>query len=356
LTIQIYDFFLKFTIYNKKMLTELQHRKLFIESSNVLLSRLELNQLNEEDNISFFDKIFNIKELVSFFNMLLKAENNFLLTKYLDLLIANIKRISQTVKATLQTIGFGKFIDNFISKINNSANIKNLLKLSAVACIFNFILSIYSNTPKLTEWLNKLVADGMINTISSSFTDIADYISLLLKIVGSIAFVYNVLVLPYKEEILASLNKVKKFNMSKNISEHFNKATIYNKKKMKKVLITESQLRAMVRKMLMEQPIRSTPVGTSGFESETGQQPQTGQQQTQQPKVSPAAQSVITIINGPNGNTPLITKLKNIKTANDLTAIINFITSKTSVEENNTATAGRNVALGFRNIQTQAGG
>jgi hypothetical protein len=35
---------------------------------------------------------------------------------------------------------------------------------------------------------------------------------------------------------------------------------------MKKVLITESQLRAMVRKMLMEQtPMGSTPVGSTGF-------------------------------------------------------------------------------------------
>lgn len=248
------------------MLTELQHRKLFIESSNILLSRLELNQLNEEDNINFFDKIFNIKELVSFFKMLLKPENNFLLTTYLGLLIADIKRVSQTVKATLQTIGFGKFIDNFINQINNSANIKNLLKLSAVACIFHFILSIYSNIPKLTEWLNKLVADGMVNSISNSFTDIMDYISLLLKIVGNIGFVYNILVLPYKEQILALLDKLSKFNMAKNISEHFNKTSIYNKRKMNKVLINESQLRAMVRKMLMEQtPMGSTPVGSTGF-------------------------------------------------------------------------------------------
>ena len=34
---------------------------------------------------------------------------------------------------------------------------------------------------------------------------------------------------------------------------------------MKKVLVTESQLRAMVRKMLMEQTPMATPVGATGF-------------------------------------------------------------------------------------------
>lgn len=114
-------------------------------------------------------------------------------------------------------------------------------------------------------------------------------------------------------------------------------STIYNKKRMKKVLITESQLRGMVRKMLNE----IEDVATT--------------KQTMQPKVSPAAQSVINIINGPNGNTLLASKLQTIKNPNDLTAIINFITSKTSVNKNATASVGRNVASGFKNIQTQAG-
>ena len=39
---------------------------------------------------------------------------------------------------------------------------------------------------------------------------------------------------------------------------------------MKKVLITESQLRTMVRKMLMEQTaMGSTPVGSTGFQTNT---------------------------------------------------------------------------------------
>jgi len=41
---------------------------------------------------------------------------------------------------------------------------------------------------------------------------------------------------------------------------------------MKKVLVTESQLRAMVRKMLMEQTPMATPVGATGFASQDGQQ------------------------------------------------------------------------------------
>jgi len=44
---------------------------------------------------------------------------------------------------------------------------------------------------------------------------------------------------------------------------------------MKKVLITESQLRAMVRKMLMEQQaMGSTPVGSTGFAPQGQQQDQ----------------------------------------------------------------------------------
>ena len=123
---------------------------------------------------------------------------------------------------------------------------------------------------------------------------------------------------------------------------------------MKKVLITESQLRAMVRKMLIEQTMMGgMGIGSRGFVPEQ-EQPQTGQQQTQQPKMSPAAQSVIDIINGPSGNTPLANKLKSITNPNDLTAIISFITSKTSLKGNNTASVGRNVASSFKNIQTQA--
>ncbi len=112
---------------------------------------------------------------------------------------------------------------------------------------------------------------------------------------------------------------------------------------MKKVLISESQLRAMVRKMLMEQtPMGSTPVGT----------PQA--QTSQQPKISSNAQQVINIINGTTGTTPLINKLKTITNPNDLTAIINFITSKTSLKGNTTATVGTNLAKNMKNVPTQA--
>jgi hypothetical protein len=114
---------------------------------------------------------------------------------------------------------------------------------------------------------------------------------------------------------------------------------------MKKVLITESQLRAMVRKMLMEQQtMEGTAVGT----------PQA--QTSQQPKIGSNAQQVINIINGPAGTTPLINKLKAITNPNDLTAIINFITSKTSLKDSNTATVGTTLAKNIRNVQTQAPG
>jgi hypothetical protein len=116
---------------------------------------------------------------------------------------------------------------------------------------------------------------------------------------------------------------------------------------MKKVLISESKLRAMVRKMLFEMDGMSTGVGTTGFQQPQGQQ-------TQQPKMSPAAQSVIDIINGPSGNTPLANKLKSITNPNDLTAIISFITSKTSLKGNNTASVGKNIASNIKNVQTQA--
>jgi hypothetical protein len=113
---------------------------------------------------------------------------------------------------------------------------------------------------------------------------------------------------------------------------------------MKKVLITESQLRAMVRKMLMEQPtMTGMGVGSTGFAPVN-----------QQPKISPAAQSVIDIINGPSGNTPLANKLKSITNPNDLTTIINFITSKTSLKGNTTASVGKNIASNIKNVQTQA--
>lgn len=116
---------------------------------------------------------------------------------------------------------------------------------------------------------------------------------------------------------------------------------------MKKVLITESQLRAMVRKMLMEQTaMGSTPVGSTGFVPQA--------QTSQQPKISSNAQQVINLINGPAGSTPLINKLKAISNPNDLTAIINFITSKTSLKSNTTATVGTNLAKNIKNVQTQA--
>ena len=110
----------------------------------------------------------------------------------------------------------------------------------------------------------------------------------------------------------------------------------------------------MVRKMLIEQTMMGgMGIGSRGFVPEQ-EQPQTGQQQTQQPKMSPAAQSVIDIINGPSGNTPLANKLKSITNPNDLTAIISFITSKTSLKGNNTASVGKNIASNIKNVQTQA--
>jgi hypothetical protein len=68
------------------------------------------------------------------------------------------------------------------------------------------------------------------------------------------------------------------FNMNQQMADYLQKnysgrfvagikeSTNYNKRNMNKVLINESQLRAMVRKMLMEEtPMGSTPVGSTGF-------------------------------------------------------------------------------------------
>jgi hypothetical protein len=94
---------------------------------------------------------------------------------------------------------------------------------------------------------------------------------------------------------------------------------LFKEKKMKKVLINESQLRAMVRKMLVEETtMGSTPVGSTGFapqsslsttalkQSTTAQSQRNKQQQTTLSNVDNIVKlngQFLNLMNGVNKNT-----------------------------------------------------
>ena len=110
---------------------------------------------------------------------------------------------------------------------------------------------------------------------------------------------------------------------------------------MKKVLITESQLRAMVRKMLMEQvPMGSTPVGSTGF-----QQPQ-GQQQDQAIETS--------MLTALQKDTALMGRLKGVTNFSQADSLIKAVLSLTKIPQTQIKSGLSN--LSTMGVQTQAKG
>jgi hypothetical protein len=297
---------------------------------------LELENENLNENIisnfanQLFDNIKTTKEIADFYKKLLTNNNalQYYLTQIKDSIVRNINKINNN------------YLHKLLTTLNNTVSLKNLVYLSVLSCATSFYIINYNKIPDLVQFFVEILNSKVLNSIS--IDNIIQFFEMLIKIVGSIVFVYKVLIEPYKNQILSMVGK---FNLNKQNTMTESKFTNYKKRKMNKVLITESQLRGMVRKMLVEErTMGGTAVGT----------PQA--QTSQQPKIGSNAQQVINIINGPAGTTPLINKLKAIINPNDLTAIINFITSKTSLKDSNTATLGTTLAKNIRNVQTQAPG
>ena len=111
---------------------------------------------------------------------------------------------------------------------------------------------------------------------------------------------------------------------------------------MKKVLITESQLRAMVRKMLMEQtPMGATPVGSTGFA------PQGGQQQQKDQAIETAMLSAL------QRDTALLGRLKGVTNFSQADTLIQTLLSLTKIPQAQIKTGL--ASLSRMGVQTQAG-
>jgi hypothetical protein len=237
------------------MSKDFQKRERFIESCNSLMLELENENLNENIISNFanqlFDNIKTTKEIADFYKKLLTNNNalQYYLTQIKDSIIRNINKINNN------------YLDKLLTTLNNTASLKNLVYLSVLACATSFYIINYTKIPDLVKWFVEILNSQVLNSIT--IDNIIQFFEMLIKIVGSIVFVYKVLIEPYKNQIISMVGK---FNLNKQNTMTESKFTNYNKRKMNKVLINESQLRAMVRKMLMEQtPMGSTPVGSTGF-------------------------------------------------------------------------------------------
>jgi hypothetical protein len=108
---------------------------------------------------------------------------------------------------------------------------------------------------------------------------------------------------------------------------------------MKKVLITESQLRAMVRKMLMEQTaMGSTAVGSTGFTPQ-------GQQQDQAIETA--------MLTALQKDTTLMSRLKGVTNFSQADSLIKAVLSLTKIPQAQIKTGLAN--LSRIGVQTQAG-
>jgi hypothetical protein len=155
-----------------------------------------------------------------------------------------------------------------------------------------------------------------------------------------------------------------------NPETNLKESTIYNKKNMKKVLITESQLRGMVRKMLNEMDGMSIPVGGGqGFGTPPGVKskpplstppgvkskppiitPQQMQQRTQQ-KDQPIETAMITAL---QKDTALMGKLKGVTNFSQADSLIKAVLGLTKIPQAQIKTG---LATLLRmGVQTQAPG
>jgi hypothetical protein len=113
---------------------------------------------------------------------------------------------------------------------------------------------------------------------------------------------------------------------------------------MKKVLITESQLRGMVRNMLMEQTPMSTGIGQAGFVQPQGQQTQTGQQKDQ--AIETAMLSAL------QRDTALLGRLKTVTNFSQADKLIQTLLSLTKIPQTQIKSGLSN--LSRMGVQTQA--
>jgi hypothetical protein len=238
------------------MSKEFSQRQKFIESCNSLMLELENKHLNENIFSDFsnqlFDNIKTVKEIGDFYKKLLT--NNKALQYYLsqikDSIVRNINKINND------------YLNKLLTTLNNTATLKNLVYLSVLACTTSFYINNFTKIPDLVKWFDGILHSQLMNNIT--LDSIYQFFEMLIKIVGTIAFIYKVLIEPYKNQIIKNI--IGNINLNKQNTMTESKFTNYNKSNMKKVLITESQLRAMVRKMLIEQtPMGSTPIGSTGF-------------------------------------------------------------------------------------------
>ncbi len=221
------------------MSEDFKKRKKFIESCNSLILELQNKDLNENvftDATNYLAKLYdNTKstiEIADFYKKL--VSNTQALQTYLNNLI-------QKTKSSIAAIN-NEYFNKLLKTLNSSPSLKNLIYISTIACMVGYYIKFSVNIPNLVAWGDNILQSQLID--NPNIDNILRFFEMLIKIVGSIFFIYEILIKPYKNEIL---NMGKKFNLSKN--ENYNK--------IKKVLITESQLREMVRKMLMEEGIIS---------------------------------------------------------------------------------------------------
>jgi len=233
------------------MSKEFSHRQKFIESCNSLILELDNQDLNENifkivnDYVGkLYDNIKSTKEIADFYKKLLT--NNKALQTYLDKLIIVTKKNIGEIN--------NEYFNKLLNQLNNTPTLKNLLYISALICATGYYIKFSANIPNLVVWGDTLLQSQLIsNNGIGSIDSIIQFFEMLIKIVGSIFFIYEVLIAPYKNEILSIVGN---FNLLKTESLSESKFNNYNKRNMKKVLITESQLRAMVRKELLNESKR----------------------------------------------------------------------------------------------------
>lgn len=219
------------------MSKEFSQRQKFIESCNQLVLRLEEKELNENIVTKLFDNIRTVKEIGDFYKKLLTNNKalQYYLTNLKNSIVKNINQINND------------FLDKLLTTLNTTPSLKNLIYLSTLACATFYYIKSYQSIPNLETWFNSILNSQLVNNIT--IDSIFQFFEMLIKIVGSIALVYQILIEPYKNEILSMVGSfiiLKKNQMTES------RFTNYNKSNMKKVMITESQLRGMVRKMLNE--------------------------------------------------------------------------------------------------------
>jgi hypothetical protein len=145
-------------------------------------------------------------------------------------------------------------LDQLLGLIPGASNVKTA---------FDFLTTAFKkpDTVKTNTWLDRLDVDDKMSAIIDDTVEN-----------GFLQFLSRTLEAAPDEKPLQpdfNMNQQMADYLQKNYSGRFvagiKESTNYNKRKMNKVLINESQLRAMVRKMLMEEtPMGSTPVGSTG--------------------------------------------------------------------------------------------